>query len=301
MLLTAQHPSDLIWATLQRRLEKTIYPKTVDVLIAAKVGFTKDSLKGPKYKCSSPFSDFYCNKGKPYIFFFYFTAMCFSVFFYLMAVMWKNVFKLCEYYCKALCTLCRGRSISACWWLWSSAVPQHHDKHHFINKDWKGLKSPVDAAMAGRIYVAPLRSASRPDRRWGQQWGQQYQQDGWRRNQRRRNRSPSWESMATQGMTMGQGFAERGMEMGLRLAERRMEMEERLGRDWDRRRDWDLDRRWNQDWDQNRRWDRDWDRYNPNNRGNYDTRNDRFLQREMPIQSVYFFKAGNNIYHLDLL
>ncbi|KAM4742828.1 vitronectin a [Anableps anableps] len=178
-----------------------------------------------------------------------------------------------------------------------SDLPQHHDKHHFINKDWKGLKSPVDAAMAGRIYVAPLRSSSWPDQQWGQQWGQ----NGWLRGQRRRNRSPSWGSIAEQGMSMGQGFAERGMEMGLRLAERRMEMEERLGRDWDRRRDqdWDQDRRWNQDWDQNRRWDRNWDRYNQNNRGNYDTRNDRFFQREMPIQSVYFFKA-DKYYRVDL-
>ncbi|XP_016532436.1 vitronectin a isoform X2 [Poecilia formosa] len=170
-----------------------------------------------------------------------------------------------------------------------SDLPQHHDKHHFINKDWKGLKSPVDAAMTGRIYIAPLRSSMRPD----QQWGQQYQQNGWQRGRRRQNRSPSWGSMAERGMSMGQGFAERGMEMGLRLAERRMEMEERLGRDWD------LDRRWNQDWDQNRRWDQDWDRYNQNNRGNYDTRNDRFFQGEMPIQSVYFFKA-DKYYRVDL-
>lgn len=184
----------------------------------------------------------------------------------------------------------KERGTCSCWWLVSHTVPQHHDKHHFINKDWKGLKSPIDAAMAGRIYVSPLRPSLWLD----QQWGQQYQQNRWQRGQRRWNRSPSWGSMAEQGMSMGQGFAERGMEMGLRLAERRMEMEERLGRDWDRRRDqdWNQDRRWNQDWDQNRRWDRDWDRYNQNNRGNYDTRNDRFLQREMPIQSVFFFKEG---------
>uniref|UniRef100_A0A3Q2PYK9 Vitronectin a n=1 Tax=Fundulus heteroclitus TaxID=8078 RepID=A0A3Q2PYK9_FUNHE len=182
-----------------------------------------------------------------------------------------------------------------------SDLPQHHDKHHFINKDWKGLKSPVDAAMAGRIYVAPWRSSSWPDPQRGTQWGQQYQQNRRLRGQRRQNRSPSWGSVAEQGMSMGQAFAERGMEMGLRLAERRMEMEERLGRDWDGRRDrdWDQDRRWSQDWDQDRRWDRDWDRYNQNNRGNYDTRNDRFLQREMPIQSVFFFKA-DKYYRVDL-
>ncbi|KAK2847170.1 hypothetical protein Q5P01_010169 [Channa striata] len=90
---------------------------------------------------------------------------------------------------------------------------------------------------------------------------------------------------------MGQTFAERGMEMGLRLAERRMEMEERLGRDWDRR--------WDQDWDQDRRRDR----YRHNNRGNYDSRDDRSYwavpQRSLPIQSVYFFK-GDKYFRVNL-
>ncbi|XP_013860767.1 vitronectin a [Austrofundulus limnaeus] len=172
--------------------------------------------------------------------------------------------------------------------------PQHRDKHHFINRDWVGLQSPVDAAMAGRIYVAPWRSGRWSDYQPDQQWGQQ---NRWQRGQRRWNRSPSWGSIAEQGMNMGQGFAERGMEMGMRLAERRMEMEERLGRDWDRRRDqdWDQSRRRDQDWDQSRRWDR----YNQNNRGNYDSRNERFFQRDMPIQSVYFFK-GDKYYRVDL-
>ncbi|XP_049433503.1 vitronectin a [Epinephelus fuscoguttatus] len=189
-----------------------------------------------------------------------------------------------------------------------SNMPQHHDKHHFIDKDWKGLKSPLDAAMAGRMYVPPWRPAPRrnddqPDQRWGQQqgqqWNQQYQQYGQQWDQqygqqwgrRRQSRSPFWGSMAERGMNMGQDFAQRGMEMGLRLAERRMEMEERLGRDWDRL--------WNQDWDQGRRRDG----YRQNNRGNYDSRDERWLlgsiQRSMPIQSVYFFK-GDAYYRVDL-
>ncbi|XP_041652145.1 vitronectin a [Cheilinus undulatus] len=192
-----------------------------------------------------------------------------------------------------------------------SNLPQHHDKHHFIDKDWKGLKSPLDAAMAGRIYVTPWRSSRyrqdyQPDQQWGrqqyqqygQQWDQQYGQQwdrqyGQQWGRRRQNRSPFWESMAERGMNMGQQFAERGMEMGLRLAERRMEMEERFGRDWDR------DRRWDQDWDQDRRRDS----YRQNNRGNYDSRGDRsywdLVQRRMPIQSVYFFK-GAQYYRVDL-
>lgn len=180
-----------------------------------------------------------------------------------------------------------------------SELPQHHDHHHFIDKDWKGLKSPVDAAMAGRIYITPLRFTTGtdylPDQQWGrqqdQQWNQQYGQQ-WGR--RRQSRSPVWGTMAERGMNMGQDLAQRGMEMGLRLAERRMELEERLGRDWSRHGD--------QDWDQDRRRDS----YRQNNRGNYDSRDNRrndrswdFIQRTQPIQTVYFFK-GDKYYRVDL-
>ncbi|XP_028430249.1 vitronectin a [Perca flavescens] len=183
-----------------------------------------------------------------------------------------------------------------------SDLPQHHDKHHFIDKDWKGLKSPVDAVMAGRIYVPPRSTARRrnddqPDQQWGQQQGQQwnqqqYQQYGQQWGHRRQSRSAYWGSTAERGMNMGQDFAEMGMEMGRRLAERRrMEMEERLRRDWDRRLD--------QDWDQDRRRDG----YRQNNRGNYDSRDDRSywasIQRSLPIQSVYFFK-GDTYSRVDL-
>ncbi|XP_051813758.1 vitronectin a [Acanthochromis polyacanthus] len=171
-----------------------------------------------------------------------------------------------------------------------SDLPQHHDNHHFIDKDWKGIKPPLDAAMAGRIYVTNWRSRRR-DQQWGRQQGQQYQQNGRQWGQRRRSRSASWDSMAERGMSMGQSFAERGMELGMRMAERRMELEERLGRDWDRR--------WDQDWDQDRRRDR----YRQNNRGNYDSRDDPYYwddyQRDLPIQSVYFFK-GDKYYRADL-
>ncbi|XP_076592198.1 vitronectin a [Chaetodon auriga] len=178
-----------------------------------------------------------------------------------------------------------------------SGLPQHHDKHHFIDKDWRGLKSPVDAVMTGRMYVPPWRSTQRrndywPDQQWGQQQGQQWnQQYGQQWGRRRQSRSPFWGSMAERGMNMGQEFAERGMEMGLRLAEKRMEIEERLGRAWDRR--------WDQDWDQDRRRDG----YGQNNRGNYDSRGDRSywepIHRDLPIQSVYFFK-GDKYYRVDL-
>lgn len=179
-------------------------------------------------------------------------------------------------------------------------MPQHHDHHHFIDRDWKGLNSPVDAVMTGRMYVPSWRSTRRRNdyrfdqqyqqyQQYGQQWDQQYGQQ-WGR--RRQSRSPFWGSMAERGMNMGQEMAERGMEMGLRLAEKRMELEERLGRDWDRM--------WDQDWDQYRRRDG----YQRNNRGNYDSRRDRMywdIRREyQPIQTVYFFKGGNPFKHSTL-
>uniref|UniRef100_G3P178 Vitronectin a n=1 Tax=Gasterosteus aculeatus TaxID=69293 RepID=G3P178_GASAC len=90
-----------------------------------------------------------------------------------------------------------------------SGTPQHHDRHHFIDKDWKGLKSPVDAVMAGRMYVPPGRLAQPHNDDWPDQRGAE------------------------------------GREMGLRLAERRMETAERFGREQDRLwdQDWDQDRR----------------------------------------------------------
>ncbi|KAI3354327.1 hypothetical protein L3Q82_018848, partial [Scortum barcoo] len=180
-----------------------------------------------------------------------------------------------------------------------SDLPKHHDKHHFIERDWRGVKAPVDAVMTGRMYVPPGRSSRRRNdyQQWGQQQGQQWdQQYGQQWGRRRQSRSPFWGSMAEQGMNMGQEFAQRGMEMGLRLAERRMEMEERLGRDWDRR---DRRDRRDQDWDQDRRRDR----YHQNNRGNYDSRDGRSywdtVQRDLPSLSVYFFK-GDKYYRVDL-
>ncbi|XP_055370273.1 vitronectin a isoform X2 [Betta splendens] len=185
-----------------------------------------------------------------------------------------------------------------------SDLPQHQDRHHYIDKDWRGIRPPVDAVMAGRIYISPWRSSRRrndyqPDQQWNQQqnqqqnqqWDQQWnQQQNQQWNQqwgrRRQSRSPFWGSAAEQGMNVGQELAKRGMDMGLRLAERRMEMEERLRRDWDRRRD--------QDWDQDRRRDR----YRQNSRGNEDSYWD-LPQRSLPIQSVYFFK-GDKYYRVDL-
>uniref|UniRef100_A0A665UT21 Vitronectin a n=1 Tax=Echeneis naucrates TaxID=173247 RepID=A0A665UT21_ECHNA len=99
-----------------------------------------------------------------------------------------------------------------------SDLPQHHDKHHFINRDWKGLRSPVDAAMAGRIYVPPWRVLPRHNgylgregeklgrewerlgrewerfgRDWERRWDRDWDRD-WRRDRYRQNNRGNYDS-----------------------------------------------------------------------------------------------------------
>ncbi|XP_043115748.1 vitronectin a [Puntigrus tetrazona] len=164
----------------------------------------------------------------------------------------------------------------------------HHGGHHFINKDWIGIRSPVDAVLAGRLYVTPRWSSRRRQDRnrqdWDQQWNQRYRQDWdqqwnqqygqeWdqqRGSRRRQNRSPYWETMAERGISIGQEFAQRfGQERW---------------RDQDRRRDY-----------HHRQNDYDYDnRYRPSEDIAYD-----ILRRGQPLQSVYFFK-GDMYYRVNL-
>lgn len=168
----------------------------------------------------------------------------------------------------------------------------HHGGHHFINKDWIGIKSPVDAVLAGRLYVTPRwPSRRRQDRNrqdWDQQWGQRYGQqwnqrygqesdqrygqewDQQRGSRRRQNRSPYWETMAERGISIGQEFAQR--------------FGQDRWRDQDRRRDY-----------YHRQNDYDYDyRYRPSEDIAYD-----ILRRSQPLQSVYFFK-GDMYYRVNL-
>ncbi len=163
----------------------------------------------------------------------------------------------------------------------------HHGGHHFINKDWIGIKSPVDAVLAGRLYVTPRwPSRRRQDRNrqdWDQQWGQRYGQqwnqrygqesdqrygqewDQQRGSRRRQNRSPYWETMAERGISIGQEFAQR--------------FGQDRWRDQDRRRDY-----------YHRQNDYDYDyRYRPSEDIAYD------MRRSQPLQSVYFFKGGTSM------
>ncbi|KAK6296765.1 hypothetical protein J4Q44_G00329070 [Coregonus suidteri] len=215
-------------------------------------------------------------------------------------------------------------------------IPNHHGGHRFINKDWIGIKAPVDAVMTGRLYITPRPLApplspplpplwDRNDRRrqpWDQQWGQYGQQDqlnGQQNGQqygqqweqqwgRRRNRRQSYwgagtgmamgQAFAEKGIDVGKGFAERGMDLGRKLAERGMAMEGMFG-GWDMRR---TDAR-DEDRDRDRRRDdrdRRRDGYNYDSRYNIEERAYwEFVNKGQPVQSVYFFK-GDKYYRVDL-
>ncbi|KAL0973131.1 hypothetical protein UPYG_G00199370 [Umbra pygmaea] len=72
-------------------------------------------------------------------------------------------------------------------------IPNHHGGHRLIDKDWIGIKAPVDAVLSGRLYltIMPLHTSSLatllPLRLFDQQYGQQGQR-GRDRQDRRRDR-----------------------------------------------------------------------------------------------------------------
>ncbi|XP_070987943.1 vitronectin-like [Oncorhynchus clarkii lewisi] len=145
-------------------------------------------------------------------------------------------------------------------------IPNHHGGHRFINKDWIGIKAPVDAVMTGRLYITPrplapplfppvppLRDHNNGRRQpWDQQWGQYGQQDqlngqqngqqyGQQYGQQVQQYGQQWEQQwghrrsrrqsywgAGTGMAMGQAFAEKGMDMGKRFAEKGMDLGRKL-------------------------------------------------------------------------
>ncbi|XP_062408999.1 vitronectin a [Sardina pilchardus] len=188
-------------------------------------------------------------------------------------------------------------------------LPGHHHGPHFINKDWKGLKAPIDAVMAGRLYVIP-RPPPRQDQnrnnqqQWDQGWGQPWS------SRRRQNRSPQWPGSSQWGVNIGREFAERGMNIGREFAERGMN----IGREFmgsrshdDRMRD--LEDRWRDEQDRRRdeedrlrdRW-RDESRRRHDYDYRFDSRDDFLLdmvRKSQPVQSVYFFK-GDKYYRVDL-
>ncbi|CAB1348902.1 unnamed protein product [Coregonus sp. 'balchen'] len=191
-------------------------------------------------------------------------------------------------------------------------IPNHHGGHRFINKDWIGIKAPVDAVMTGRLYItprplaAPLSPPLPPlrDRNDGrrQPWDQQNRhQSYWGAG----TEMAMGQAFAEKWMDMEKGFTEREMDLGRNLAERGMAIEGVFG-GWDMRRtdarDEDRDRDRRRD-DQDRRrdeQDRRRDGYNYNSRFNADeSAYWEFVNKGQPVQSVYFFK-GDKYYRVDL-
>ncbi|KAI1902872.1 hypothetical protein AGOR_G00020770 [Albula goreensis] len=81
-------------------------------------------------------------------------------------------------------------------------VQGHHHGPRFINKDWVGIKSPIDAVMAGRLYVAP-KTPPTTDRapipgpgrglglgRVNKRRGKGQKKKSWAKSKRRQSRSP---------------------------------------------------------------------------------------------------------------
>lgn len=158
--------------------------------------------------------------------------------------------------------------------------------NHFISKDWIGIKSPVDAVLAGRLYVSP-RYLQRPSKRrqdqlggqhqnqqwnqqlnqqWNQDWNQQWDQQ-WNQQQlgsrRRQNRSPFWDTMGERGVSIRQEF--------------RQIFNQDNWRDQDRHRN-----------GYQQQYDNDYDyKYNPSEDATFNR-----IRWSRPLQSVYFFKGG---------
>ncbi|KAF4086248.1 hypothetical protein AMELA_G00103900 [Ameiurus melas] len=161
--------------------------------------------------------------------------------------------------------------------LFSGFIESQHG-NHFISKDWIGIKSPVDAVLAGRLYVSP-RYLQRPSKRrqdqlggqhrnqqWNQQLNQQWNQQ-WNQQQlgsrRRQNRSPFWDTMGERGVSVRQEF--------------RQIFNQDSWRDQDRRRN-----------GYQQQYDTDYDyKYNPSEDATFNR-----IRWSRPLQSVYFFKGG---------
>lgn len=131
-----------------------------------------------------------------------------------------------------------------------SPVESQHGTNHFINKDWIGIKSPVDAVLAGRLYVSP-RYLQRPSRRrqdqlGRQQWNQQLNQQ--------------WNQQLNQqwNQQWNQDWSQQGDKPW------KQDWTQQWDQQWnqDRIQQWNQDRnqQWDQMWnqDRNQQWDQMW-------------------------------------------
>ncbi|XP_064157684.1 vitronectin a [Anguilla rostrata] len=193
-------------------------------------------------------------------------------------------------------------------------LQENHGGPRFINRDWVGIRSPVDAAMVGRLYISRRPLISRQDGPWGQGWpwgqGGPWGQGvpwGWTgpqgrgTQQRRQSRSPQWSSMADWGADLGQAYAEQYYNREIR----------REDQDQDRDQNWNRNRNWNQDRDQNRNRNRNQQQsgnrrqqqqYNSDDDYRYSAPlrpNLHTVDKGQPVQNVYFFKK-DQYYRVDL-
>ncbi|KAI5099100.1 vitronectin precursor [Silurus meridionalis] len=189
-----------------------------------------------------------------------------------------------------------------------SGFESQYGANHIISKDWIGIKPPVDAVLAGRLYVSP-RNLQRPSRRrqdqlggqyqtqhwnqqmnqqwsqdfnqqgekqwnqdwnqqWDQQWNQQWNQQQWG-TRHRQSRSPFWDTMIERAGSIRQDFSQR----------------------------------FKQDWrNQDRLRNGHQQQYGNNYDYKYAPSEDNIFNRirwSRPLQSVYFFK-GDQYYRFNL-
>ncbi|KAJ8280962.1 hypothetical protein GJAV_G00061530, partial [Gymnothorax javanicus] len=164
-----------------------------------------------------------------------------------------------------------------------------HGGPRFINRDWVGIHSPVDAAMVGRLYITPRPLLPRQDGRgFGVPWGRGGSQ-GWGRQQRRQNRSPQWSSMADWGSSLGQDYAEQFYNR----ESRRQDQEQETNRYGNQKQNWNQQEstygRQQQQYDQNYNL-----RYSPPRWPDL-----HIVNKGQPVQSVYFFKK-DQYYRVNL-
>lgn len=192
-------------------------------------------------------------------------------------------------------------------------VESQHGTNHFINKDWIGIKSPVDAVLAGRLYVSP-RYLQRPSRRRQDQLGSQHQSQQWNQQLNQQlNQDWSqpgdkpWKQDWTQQWDQ-QWNQDRNQQWDQQWNQQQQGSRRRQSRSpfWDimANRDISIRQEYMQRFSQDhwRNQDRRRNGYQQQHDNDYDYRNnpsdDTTLNRihwSRPLQSVYFFKGGTEI------
>ncbi|KAL4647170.1 vitronectin-like [Arapaima gigas] len=188
-------------------------------------------------------------------------------------------------------------------------IQGQHTGPRDIKKDWIGIRPPVDAVMAGRLYVSPGRRhygrrwqngnwqwQDRDWQRWNQQrWGRQQQdQQGWGQRDwdQQRRRQQDWDKQGRRQDWDQQGFGQLGWQGDQGSREKQSSVERSVADDHkDQIKGKNVTKEQNHDYiryiSRTRRSSRG-SRYNPLSRRGF-----------QPVQNVYFFK-GDQYYRVDL-